>query len=86
MRPGCFLVIREVLERALWNPEAKTELSSGNYRIEFKLDETELRAFHWFAGAIGSQAQLVRRSNREGHLGFHVYQPCGKLSRKKNAG
>jgi hypothetical protein len=46
------LVIWEILMRTLWNQEARKEVSSGNYELLFRLDEAELRALYYLAGAI----------------------------------
>jgi hypothetical protein len=46
------LVIWEILMRTLWNREARKEVSSGNYELLLRLDEAELRALYYLAGAI----------------------------------
>lgn len=52
MRRGTFLVLWDVLERTLTNPEARKEAATERYEILFKVDEAERRALHWLAGAI----------------------------------
>jgi hypothetical protein len=46
------LLIWEILIRTLRDPEARNEMSPGNYEFVFRLDEAERRALHYLAGAI----------------------------------
>jgi hypothetical protein len=52
LRTGPSLVIWELLIRTLRNPEARKEVSPGNYELIFRLDEAERRALNYLAGAI----------------------------------
>lgn len=52
LRKGPSLVIWELLTRTLRNPEARNEVSPGNYEFLFRLDEGERLALHYLAGAI----------------------------------
>ena len=52
LRQGTFLVLWELLDRTLRNPEARKEGSPGSYEILFRVDEAERRALNWLAGAI----------------------------------
>jgi hypothetical protein len=52
LRRGTFLVLWELLERTLWNPDVRKEVTPGNYEILFRVDEAERRALNWLAGAI----------------------------------
>jgi hypothetical protein len=49
---GPSLVIWELLIRTLRNPEARKEVSPGNYELLFRLDEAERLALNYLAGAI----------------------------------
>ena len=52
LRTGPSLVIWELLIRTLRNPEARKEVSPGNYELLFRLDEAERKALDYLAGAI----------------------------------
>jgi hypothetical protein len=52
MRRGTFLVLYDALERTLHSPEARREVTPGNFEIVFRVDEAERRALNWLAGAI----------------------------------
>jgi hypothetical protein len=52
LRTGPSLVIWELLIRTLRNPEARKEVSPGNYELLFRLDEAERQALNYLAGAI----------------------------------
>jgi hypothetical protein len=52
LRTGPSLVIWELLIRTLRNPEARKEVSPGNYELLFRLDEAERLALDYLAGAI----------------------------------
>ena len=52
LRQGTCLVVWELLTRTLRNPEARKEVSPGNYELLFRLDEAERQALHSLAGAI----------------------------------
>jgi len=52
LRKGPSLVVWELLTRTLRNPEARKEVSPGNYELLFRLDEAERLALHYLAGAI----------------------------------
>jgi hypothetical protein len=52
LRTSPSLVIWELLIRTLGNPEARKEVSPGNYELVFRLDEAERQALHYLAGAI----------------------------------
>src|SRR5215471_18310957 len=52
LRRGTFLVLWDLLNRTLWNPDASKELSPGKYQIVFQVDEAERQTLHWLAGAI----------------------------------
>jgi len=52
LRQGTFLVLWELLNRNLGNPERRKEISPGSFEIVFHIDEAERRALNWLAGAI----------------------------------
>jgi len=52
LRRGTFLVLYDVLQRTLRNPEARKETTHGNFEILFQVDEAERRALNWLIGAI----------------------------------
>lgn len=52
LRTGPSLVLWELLTRTMRNPEARKEVSPGNYEIVFRVDEAERRALHYLTGAI----------------------------------
>ena len=52
LRRGTFLVLYDVLQRTLRNPEAREETTPGNFDILFQVDEAERRALNWLIGAI----------------------------------
>ena len=52
LRTGPSLVIWELLIRTLRNPDARKEVSPGNYELLFRLDEAERLALSYLAGAI----------------------------------
>ena len=52
LRTGPSLVLWELLIRTLRNPEARKEVSPGNYEIVFRVDEAERLAPNYLAGAI----------------------------------
>jgi hypothetical protein len=52
LRRGTFLVIWDLLDRTLRNPEARKEIGPDSYEILFRVDESERRALHSLAGAI----------------------------------
>jgi hypothetical protein len=52
LHTGPSLVLWELLIRTLRNPEARKEISPGNYEIVFRVDEAERLALNYLAGAI----------------------------------
>ena len=52
LRTGPSLVLWELLIRTLRNPEARKEVSPGNYEIVFRVDEAERLALNYLTGAI----------------------------------
>lgn len=52
LRTGPSLVLWELLIRTLRNPDARKEVSAGNYEIVFRVDEAERLALNYLAGAI----------------------------------
>jgi len=52
LRTGPSLVLWELLIRTLRNPDARKEVSPGNYEIVFRVDEAERLALNYLAGAI----------------------------------
>jgi len=59
LRTGPSLVIWELLIRTLWNPEARKEVSPGNYELLFRLDEAERRALNYLAARFSAQCQTL---------------------------
>jgi len=51
LRRGPSLVLWELLIRTPRNPEARKEVSPGNYEIVFGADEAERLALNYLAGA-----------------------------------
>ena len=45
-------MLYDVLARTLRNPEARKEITPGNFEILFQVDEAERRALNWLVGAI----------------------------------
>jgi hypothetical protein len=64
MRRGTFLVLYDVLERTLHNPDARREVTSGSFEIVFRVDEAERRALNWLTGAIESGVLEVHTNEK----------------------
>ena len=64
MRRGTFLVLYDALERTLHTPDARREVTPGNFEIVFHIDEAERRALNWLAGAIESGVTEVHADEK----------------------